>query len=139
MRPLLPVPPARPRLRRTVGGAAAAVLVAAALTACGGSSNGDATSEGSSSPSGSGSVLKVEVAGDKVTPVAQQVDLGAGEELTIIVRSDRDGELHVHSDPEHTYDFGSGTHTYHLTLDTPGSVDVEEHVSDTLVARIIVR
>jgi hypothetical protein len=86
-----------------------------------------------------GQTLAVDVTGDTVTPVAQELDLGVGETLRITVTSDRAGELHVHSDPEHAFAFTSGTSTFELTLDTPGSVDIEEHVSDALVARVLVR
>jgi len=79
------------------------------------------------------------VAGDKVTPVAEQIDLAVGEPLTLTVTSDRAGELHVHSDPEHEFEFSSGTQKYKITLQTPGSVDIEEHESDALVARVLVR
>ncbi len=94
-------------------------------------------SESRSEPAGP--TLEVEVEGDEVEPVAARVDLGVGERLTITVEADRAGELHVHSDPERTFTFGPGTERFRLTLDTPGSVDVEEHVADALVARILVR
>lgn len=94
-------------------------------------------SESRSEPAGP--TLEVEVEGDEVEPVAARVDLGVGERLTITVEADRAGELHVHSDPERTFTFGPGTERFRLTLDTPGSVDVEEHGADALVARILVR
>ena len=96
----------------------------------------------SNSPSASedaGPTLEVEVEGDEVKPVAQRLDLAVGERLTITVQADRAGELHVHSDPEHTFAFGPGTKKFQLTVDTPGSVDIEEHESDALVARVLVR
>jgi hypothetical protein len=158
----------RSPLRRTLAGAGSALLLAATLAACGGDSESPNASEPSSqsaespsessSPSGSespskspskspsrtksedaGPTLEVEVEGNEVKPVAEQLDLAVGERLTITVQSDRDGELHVHSDPEHTFDFGPGSKTFRLTIDTPGSVDIEEHVSDALVARLLVR
>jgi type IV secretory pathway VirB10-like protein len=94
----------------------------------------------SKSPSeDAGPTLEVEVEGDEVKPVAEQIDLAVGQRLTITVQSNRAGELHVHSDPEHTFEFGAGTETFRLTVDTPGSVDIEEHESDALVARLLVR
>ena len=94
----------------------------------------------SKSPSeDAGPTLEVEVEGDEVKPVAEQIDLAVGQRLTITVQADRAGELHVHSDPEHTFEFGPGTEKFQLTVDTPGSVDIEEHESDALVARLLVR
>jgi hypothetical protein len=163
---ITPPAPGATRLRRGLAGGPATVLLAAVLTACGddtAASDATAPTEpASASPSESaspspsrsatpssspsdpesepaGPTLEVRVTGDSVTPVAEQVDLAVGERLTITVRSDRAGELHVHSDPEHSFDFMSGTEKFHLTLDTPGSVDIEEHVSDALVARVLVR
>ena len=86
-----------------------------------------------------GRTLEVRVAGDDVTPVAEQVDLAVGEFLTLEVTSDRVGELHIHSDPEHSFDFASGTQTFRLAFDKPGSVDIEEHGAHALVARVLVR
>jgi hypothetical protein len=152
--------PGRSPRRRALG--AAVLLLAATLTACGddteapGASEPESPSVESDSPSESasespsespspsesqqaGPTLEVEVEGDAVKPVAEQVDLAVGERLTINVKADRAGELHVHSDPEHTFEFGPGAKTFRLTLDTPGSVDIEEHESDSLVARVLVR
>ena len=150
-------------VRRVLGALVATALFTATATACGadagtpdasagGSSTTSSSSRSSSSspsekspsdsPSGTadaGQTLEVRVTGDDVAPVASQVDLSVGDQLTIEVTSDRAGELHVHSDPERSFDFGSGTRTFRLTLDTPGSVDVEEHVADVLVARVLVR
>lgn len=146
-----PRPVSPSRIRGSLAVAATAVLVTATATACGSgdtaaptpdSPSSSASSSASSSPTISPSpaqTLSVEVTGDTVSPVARELDLGVGETLRITVTSDRAGELHVHSDPEHTFDFDSGTESFDLVLSTPGSVDVEEHVSDTLVARILVR
>ena len=165
--PLLLAKSRSPR-RRRLGVATATLLLAAALTACGddpeapGASEPESQSVESESPSpspspsedrsdslskspsktkseDSGPGLEVEVEGDEVKPVAEQVDLAVGERLTITVESDRAGELHVHSDPEHSFEFGPGTEKFQLTIDTPGSVDIEEHESDALVARLLVR
>jgi hypothetical protein len=153
--------------RRALAAVAAAVLLTAPLAACGedaeapdasstaseqespsASPTASPTESGSASTSPSpsetesepaGPTLEVEVEGDEVKPVAEQLDLAVGERLTITVRSDRAGELHVHSDPEQSFDFGSGRRTFRLTLDKPGSVDIEEHGAEALVARVLVR
>ena len=74
-----------------------------------------------------------------MTPVAEQIDLEAGDSLLVRVRSDRAGELHVHSDPEQYVEFGSGSGEHELTLENPGAVDIEEHDSGALGARVLVR
>jgi len=151
----LPAARARSSLRRGLGAVAAAVLLTATVTACGEdaetpgatdspSASGAASESPSSEPSGSSTpmspeTLEVEVRGDEVTPLAEEVDLAAGDTLVLVVDADRAGELHVHSDPEQSFEFTSGTEEFELTLDTPGSVDIEEHESDALVARVLVR
>ena len=152
--------------RRRLGGATAAVLLTAALAGCGSSADepgasgtpsesssespesaspsavGKATRKPAPSPSSSpaaAATLDIQVAGDEVMPVAEQIDLEAGDSLLVRVRSDRAGELHVHSDPEQYVEFGSGSGVHELTLENPGSVDIEEHDSGALVARVLVR
>ncbi len=90
-------------------------------------------------PAPAGPTVQVTIKGDSVQPVGKQVDLGVGDTLTVDVDSDRAGEMHVHSTPEQTFDFKAGRSTFEITLDKPGTVDVEEHVSDTLLIRALVR
>ena len=84
-------------------------------------------------------VVDVSIVGSDVTPVAQQVELGVGETLLLEVESDRAGELHVHSSPEQVVDFAAGSSELDLTFDKPGSVDIEEHQSGALIARVLVQ
>ena len=65
--------------------------------------------------------------------------MSKGKPLTITITSDRSGELHVHSSPEEEIAFDKGTTTKKLTFATPGVIEVEEHVSDTLIAQLEVR
>ena len=96
-------------------------------------------SEKTPSASPAAVTLAVQVRGDEVTPLAEQVDLPVGETLVVTVDADRAGELHVHADPEQHLAFDSGTAEFEVTLETPGSVDIEEHEADALVARVLVR
>lgn len=80
--------------------------------------------------------LDIEVAGDDVTPNAEEIALDTGEALLLRITADRAGELHVHSRPEQYVEFGAGTTEHELVVDTPGSVEVEEHESGAVVAVI---
>ena len=101
---------------------------------------GDHGDEAEETPSASpAATVAVQVRGAEVTPLAQQVDLPVGETLLVTVDADRAGELHVHADPEQLLDFPRGTTEFEITLATPGSVDIEEHEADALVARVLVR
>lgn len=114
------------------------------LSGCGGEETSSTTPTGSASQSDeptakADSQIDVTIEGDKVTPVAQAVQLEVGQTLQINVTSDRSGELHVHSSPEQEFEFEAGTSQFQVTLDKPGSVDIEEHVSDALIVRVLVQ
>ena len=89
-------------------------------------------------PSAAASV-RVRISGDAVTPVAQEVELGVGELLELVVDSDRTGELHVHSSPEQFPAIKAGKSIVEITFDKPGQVDIEEHDSGVLIVRALVR
>jgi hypothetical protein len=86
-----------------------------------------------------GATLDITVAGEQVSPKAQTLNLAVGDTLTLRITSDRPGELHVHSNPEQTVGFAQGATTRQVTIDKPGQVDVEEHESGVLVARLLVQ
>jgi hypothetical protein len=86
-----------------------------------------------------GAELKVIVDGSSISPNGATLDLAVGEPLSITFKTDRAGELHVHSRPEQIISFGAGTTTQQLVIDNPGAVDVEEHATGTVVAQLAVR
>ena len=136
--------PHRPPRRTLVALTAAAAL---ALAGCGGSSASDTTDGKPPSPATKASALatqaaatiKVTIKGNDIAPVAEPLKIGVGQTVSVDVTSDRAGTLHVHSTPEHEYNFNPGTSHFEFTLDQPGQVDIEEHVSDTLIARVTVQ
>ncbi|MFI5626185.1 hypothetical protein ACIA03_22180 [Nocardioides sp. NPDC051685] len=132
-----------------------------ALTACGSTDEGtvpsaepiDATS--SVIPSGAassaapvsptadstdlGPLLTVTIDGEEVSPNAEEIDLGTGEKLLVEIDSDRAGELHVHSAPEQLIEYAEGTTNGEIVVNTPGTVEVEDHDTGAVVALIEVR
>ena len=95
--------------------------------------------EGSaSSTKDTGTTLAVRIDGDDVSPTAETMELSTGDVLTVTVDADRAGELHVHSSPEQYVEFGDGTTRQRITFDKPGQVDIEEHDTGVLVARVLV-
>jgi glucose/arabinose dehydrogenase len=138
---------------RTVVVAVAALVLTAALAGCGNDEQQPATAASpsdtatsSSSPRRTqatkapetGPELAVTVAGSDVSPTARTIRMSTGDVLTLQITSDRPGELHVHSTPEQYVDFGRGESRHEIELETPGQIDVEEHDSGALVARLLV-
>ena len=134
-----------------------ATLAAALLTAgCGGSAQ-DATSSTPTSPGASPSStaapeltdqqeppavasLDVTIRGGEVIPANTQMDAQVGQPIVIRVNSDAADELHVHSNPEHSYKVEAKPgQTFQFTVAVPGKVDVELHDLKKTVATITVQ
>lgn len=86
-----------------------------------------------------GATLAVQVSGSQVSPSGRAISMSVGDVLTVQVTSDRAGELHVHSSPEQYVDFKAGETRRDIAVDKPGQVDIEEHETGALVARLLVR
>lgn len=136
--------------------AAATLTAGLVLSACGSAdepaptaeTTPSATTSASATPSGSpspteaepeGTRVDVTIRGNDISPNAEKVKVGLGEEITLAIVSDRDGEFHVHSTPEQVIPFGPGRSEATLSFDRPGLVDVEEHESHKLLVQFEVR
>lgn len=86
-----------------------------------------------------GPSLVVTIDGDDVGPNAAEINLKVGEPLVITFETDRGGQLHVHSKPEQYVDFAAGKSTDELVVTTPGTVEIEEHDTEAVVAVLQVR
>jgi hypothetical protein len=119
-------------MRKTYLAVAACVLLAGALLAgCGSDSKKDASNTDSSSPV----VIDATVRGNDLTPNGDRVEVAVGQTVTIKLNADRDGELHVHSTPEQELEYKKGDNTFNLHFDTPGIIEIEDHIADkTLVS-----
>ena len=122
---------------RTIAVGVLTLVTSLGVTGCGSDTSG--TSSKDPSTDASAQKLDVSIKGDTITPTNKRIPVGKDEPLTITITSDRSGELHVHSSPEEEIPFDKGTTTKKLTFKTPGVIEVEEHISDTLVAQLEVR
>ncbi|PWN04306.1 hypothetical protein DJ010_01245 [Nocardioides silvaticus] len=86
-----------------------------------------------------GPSIEVRIEGDRVAPNAEELALAVNETLVWNITSDRAGELHVHSKPEQYVEFGEGETRAEMTVETPGSVEVEDHETRAVVAILEVR
>lgn len=136
----------------TIAMTALAAVLAVGLTACGGGDDTDVRASDSASPSASadattkapasdGVTVEITIGADgKVTPQGDRVDVKVGQKVTLQITAKAAEEIHVHSDPEHTYDVEAGdTVSKSFTLDTPGQVAVEAHHADATIAQLVVR
>jgi major membrane immunogen (membrane-anchored lipoprotein) len=84
--------------------------------------------------------IDVTIAGGTVTPINQQVQAKPGQPIIVRVNSDAADQLHVHSNPEHTFDVKpEKDQQFQFAVDVPGKVDVELHHLDKTVATITVQ
>lgn len=129
---------------------AVAGVVALALAGC---SNKETAPSGSSSASATATTqlsnpqapparvyIDVTIAGGTATPLNQQVEAKLGQPIIVRVNSDAADQLHVHSNPEHTFGIkAEKDQQFQFTVDVPGKVDVELHHLDKTVATITVQ
>jgi len=115
---------------------ALAVLAAAALTACG----TDDKDSGSDNSSEDPVVVEITFKDGDVTPSGDRVDVDLGQPVELKVTADEPGEIHVHSDPEHEFEYDEGTQTLdQFEIDRPGLVVVESHTLDKVIVQLEVK
>jgi hypothetical protein len=85
-------------------------------------------------------VVEVMIKGGTVTPTNEQLQAAVKEQIVIRVNSDVADELHVHSNPEHTFKVeAKPAQSFQFTVDVPGKVDVELHQLKQTIATIQVQ
>lgn len=85
-------------------------------------------------------ILDVTIKGGEVTPTNEPLQGAVGEPVVIRVNSDAADQLHVHSNPEHTFTVEpKNGQQFQFTVDVPGKVDVELHELGRTVATITVQ
>lgn len=85
-------------------------------------------------------VVDVKIQGGNVTPTNAQLEASVNEPIVVKVNSDAADELHVHSNPEHSYKIEAKPgQSFQFTVAVPGKVDVELHDLNKTVATITVR
>ena len=85
-------------------------------------------------------VVDVMIQDGKVTPTNEQVESTVNQPIIIHVNSDVADELHVHSNPEHTFKIEAKPgQSFQFTVNVPGKVDVELHQLKKTIATIAVQ
>lgn len=84
--------------------------------------------------------IEVTIKGGTVTPTNEQLQAAVKEQIIIRVNSDVADELHVHSNPEHTFKIeAKPAQTFQFTAEVPGQVAVELHQLNKTIATIAVQ
>jgi len=133
--------------------AALAAASALLLAGCGGSADSGAAS-GTPAASASSAVpqmsdqqappeqvvVDVTIKDGKVTPTNEQLQAKVGDPIVVRVDSDAADQLHVHSNPEHTFTVEPKSgQSFQFTVTVPGKVDVELHELNRTIASIAVQ
>jgi ABC-type glycerol-3-phosphate transport system substrate-binding protein len=130
-----------------------ALAAAALITAgCGGSDGGESAPASSPpstvNPSDMANeqapparlVIDVTIQGGNVTPTNEQLQAAVNEQIIVRVNSDVADELHVHSNPEHTFKIeAKPAQSFQFTVDVPGKVDIELHLRKRTIATVQVQ
>ena len=115
-------------MRRTTAVLATVLSAAALLSGCG--------KDEPATPGSSSDTIEITFSGDSVTPNGERVQVERGEEITLVIKAEEPGELHVHTSPEQEIVYGTGTTERTLTIDEPGVVDVEAHDLEVVVIQL---
>lgn len=108
-----------------------------ALTGCGSDSSSDG--DGASKET---KTLSFSVENGKVTPNGESVTVAVDQPIEITVTSsDQAGEMHVHSTPEHSFEFTAGEKQTmeKFSISKPGVVPIELHDPALQVFRLEVK
>ncbi|WP_109505809.1 cupredoxin domain-containing protein [Nocardioides speluncae] len=118
---------------------ATALAVAAALLLVGAGCGGDDGNGGDDPDRKPGDPIQITFLGDTVKPSGERVEAKVNEEVELVVTADAPGQLHVHSNPEQTFEYDEGTETFTVTFDKPGIYDVESHELEQIIVQLEVR
>ncbi len=117
---------------RTLGLLVATAALGLSLTAC---SDDSSDSDGSSDQPVTVDITEKD---GKIEPVGKVVKASTGQDITLVVTSDADDEIHVHSDPEHEFEVAAGDEEKEFTfsVDTPGTIEVESHGLEVTILKL---
>jgi hypothetical protein len=73
----------------------------------------------------------------RIDPSGDTVEVDQGQDITLVVSSDAEDEIHVHSEPEHEFPItGRGVQRITFSIDSPGTYEVESHELDVVIVKL---
>lgn len=110
----------------------AAAFALSLLTLAGCSGGDDAITS-----DGDGVDVTVEISDGDTDPSGAVIRVDQGEDITLHITSDIDDEIHVHSEPDHSFPVTPGQETVEtFSIDTPGTYEMESHHLEKVIAKI---
>lgn len=85
--------------------------------------------------------VEIELDDSGATPQGERVEVATGQlvELDITNNSSQDDEIHVHSDPEQSFDVAAGSSDiFTFSINRPGQVAVESHGLGVTIVQLVV-
>jgi hypothetical protein len=114
----------------------AASLAALVVVGCGAEDVGKAKNEQSGEPV----VVDIQIKDGTTMPAGELVDVKVNQQVTLRISSDAHEVVHVHTEPEQTYELRAGEGVEEsFTAFSPGVVAVEAHHLDVTIVRLVVR
>ena len=84
--------------------------------------------------------INITIEGETLTPNGDRVEVKVGQPIELVVKSDAEGEIHVHSDPEQEFEYAAGTTTLIMApITRPGIVEVESHELEKTIVQLEVK
>ncbi|MFE6925229.1 hypothetical protein ACFVAV_29715 [Nocardia sp. NPDC057663] len=84
--------------------------------------------------------IDIRIANGTVSPADTRTEAEVGERIVLRVDSDTADELHVHSDPAHTFPVAAASgQEFGFTVTVPGQVEIELHHAGRTVTTLLVR
>lgn len=127
------------RRTRLIGGIAAVLFVLVGVAGCGDDDDEPSAGDSSTTTTESSVPVIIDIVEDngEVTPNdAKVVEVGVGQEVQLNVTSDADDELHLHSDPEQSFEVKAGEdQKFTFSIDSPGTYDLESHGLEVTIVK----
>ncbi|MFE7721160.1 hypothetical protein ACFU44_19190 [Nocardia rhizosphaerihabitans] len=104
-----------------------------------GCASGD-RSAASTTPASASRTIDIRIANGTVSPANTRTEAEVGERIVLRVDSDTTDELHVHSDPAHTFPVAAASgQEFGFPVTVPGQVEIELHHAGRTVTTLLVR
>ncbi|NNH68590.1 hypothetical protein HLB23_01615 [Nocardia uniformis] len=127
-------------MSRVLRHCALAVIVAWSALVSGCSDTTSDPTGGDSASAADAVTIEVRIDSGTVTPTNERTEAKVNQPIVVRVDSDASDELHVHSDPAHTFPVERRAgQKFRFTVTVPGSVDIELHDAGKTVTTLLIR